>query len=551
MEPCHRPSRARGGARVSGLCLLAGFAFTLSGQINFERVRSFGFIDQLGDSPAAGLLTGSDGWLYGTTIFGGVSDKGTVFKIRKDGGGYLTLHQFTGVNGDGSSPAAALIEGSDGALYGTTISGGNGSAGTVFKVRKDGSGYSVVLSLESATGGANPQAALLEGSDGRLYGAARSGGIDNIGTLFRLQKDGGSFEVLHSFSGGAGDGKSPFAGLIEASDGLLYGTTYAGGNANAGVLFKINRNGAGFALVHSFTAATDGQGPSASLIEASDGALCGTARDGGDTGSGTVFKVNRDGSNFSALHHFGQSADGQNPYGGLVEGNDGAIRGTTRNGGAAINGTVFKMNKDGTSYTVLHHFDGGLGDGYRPEGGLVTGQDGEWYGTTRLGGRANIGVIFKLNNDGSDYVRLRSFTFNGNDAMRPYAGVVEGSEGALYGMTTEGGAYEFGAVFKLNKDGSGYAILHNFDPDTSEGINPFGGLIEGSDGVLYGATRYGGGVDLGTVFKINRDGAGYSVLHRFTNAPGTGAYPIAGVLEASDGMLYGRTISGGNGDGAT
>jgi len=551
MESCHRAARTRCGARVGVLCLSLGFAFIAGGQISFERLRSFGFIDQLGDSPAAALLAGSDGWLYGTTIFGGVSDKGTVFKIGKDGAGYVTLHQFTGTNGDGSSPAAALIEGSDGELYGTTYSGGNGNAGTVFKVKKDGSGYSVVLSLVTATRGANPQAALLEGSDGRLYGAARSGGFDGLGTLFRLQKDGGSFELLHDFSGVPGDGKTPFAGLIEASDGALYGTTHAGGDANAGVVFRINRDGSDFALLHSFTPASDGQGPSASLMEGSDGVLYGTTRDGGNAGLGTVFKMTRDGNNFAALHHFGQSGDGQNPYGGLVEGSDGAIRGTTRNGGTAINGTAFKLKKDGAGYSVLHHFDGSAGDGYRPEGGLVMDQAGNLYGTTRLGGRANIGAIFKMNSDGTGYAQLRSFTFNGNDAMRPYASVLEGSDGALFGMTTEGGSQEFGAIFRFKNDGSGYAILHNFDPDTDDGINPFGGLIEGSDGVLYGATRYGGGADLGTVFKINRDGEGYTLLHRFTNSPGTGRYPIAGVLEASDGMLYGRTISGGAADGAT
>src|SRR5205814_1478785 len=162
--------------------------------------------------------------------------------------------------------------------------------------------------------------------------------------------------------------------------GMLYGTTYSGGDANAGVVFKLNRDGSAFTVVHSFTAATDGQGPSASLIEASDGALYGTTRNGGDATVGTVFRVSRDGNSFSALHHFGQSGDGQNPYGGLTEGSDGAIYGTTRNGGTAINGTVFRLNKNGTGYVVLHHFDGGLGDGYRPEGGLVRGQDGLWYG---------------------------------------------------------------------------------------------------------------------------------------------------------------------------
>src|SRR6185369_4782225 len=142
MESCHRTARTRCGERICVLCLSLGFAFIACGQMSFERIRSFGFIDRLGDSPVASLLAGSDGWIYGTTIFGGVSDKGTVFKIAKDGTGYVTLHQFTGVNGDGSSPAAALIEGSDGALYGTTYSGGNGNAGTIFKVKQDGSGYS-------------------------------------------------------------------------------------------------------------------------------------------------------------------------------------------------------------------------------------------------------------------------------------------------------------------------------------------------------------------------------------------------------------------------
>src|SRR6266511_2325775 len=254
MESCHRPVRARLGTRIPKL--LAGLLFlcpasTVCGQAVFERIRSFGFIDRLGDSPAAGL-----------------------------------------------------VEGSDGALYGTTTSGGNGNGGTIFKVTKDGKGYALVLSLAAANGGANPQEGLIQGTDGRLYGAARSGGAGGLGTLFRLQRDGSGFELLRSFSGG--DGKNPFAGLIESSDGALYGTTSAGGSTDHGVVFRINRDGSGFTLLHSFAAATEGQGPSASLIEANDGVLYGTARNGGSAGFGTVFKINRDGTGFSALHHFGQ-----------------------------------------------------------------------------------------------------------------------------------------------------------------------------------------------------------------------------------------------------
>jgi uncharacterized repeat protein (TIGR03803 family) len=539
-------------SRLSFGLVWVSLAVTARAQLSLEQIHSFGFGPQLGDYPRAGVIEGADGWLYGTTLSGGIANLGTVFKVRKDGTGYLTLHQFTGAPGDGSKPLAELLEASDGALYGTTWEGGSGTAGTVFKLLKDGTGYTVLLHLDGPKQGGNLLAGLSEEGGGRLYGAAARSGPHGFGTLFRLNRDGSGFELLHSFGGGSGDGAQPHTGLLQGGDGLVYGATRAGGSLNAGMVFRMNRNGTGFALLHSFSGPADGRACSGGLAEGTDRRLYGVANEGGSFGAGTLYALDRDGGNFSVLHHFGQGgSDGQNPEDGVVQGKDGALYGIAYTGGDYMNGTVFKINPDGTSYTNLHQFNGGEDDGYRPEGPLCLASDGALYGTTSKGGRINAGLIFKLNPDGTGYARLRSFSITGGDATSAYGRVLEASDGFLYGMATAGGAREGGAVFKVHKDGSGYAILHDFTWETDDGFQPYGGFAEGRDGALYGTTGYGGGAARGTVFKINRDGSGYTILHRFSGAAGTGAYPSTGLILASDGGFYGRTISGGAGDGAT
>src|SRR6266496_4272135 len=163
-----------------------------TGQVTYQRLKSFGFPELSGADPRARVIEARDGGLYGTTSAGGNTGNGTVFKLNNDGTGYAVLHSFTGIDGD--SPWADLVEGTDGVLYGTTFGGGSAGAGTVFK----------------------------------------------------LNKDGGGFVVLHNFDFGRGDGHLPVAGLVEGNDGGLYGTTEAGGTSGGGTVFKLNKDGSGF-----------------------------------------------------------------------------------------------------------------------------------------------------------------------------------------------------------------------------------------------------------------------------------------------------------------
>ncbi len=365
-----------------------------------------------------------------------------------------------------------------------------------------------------------------------------------------MNSDGSGYNVFYHFAGGT-DGAQPRGTLLEISN-RLYGTTSVAGDSGRGTVFSVNKDGAGFSVLHTFTGSPgDGFDAWDGLLRGTDGALYGTTRQGGSVGQGIVFKINPDGSGYEVLHHFGGPDDGQEVWAGLVEGVDDRLYGAARNGGLHLNGTVFRLSKNGSGYETLHHFDGGIGEGYRPEGTLIRANDGALYGTTRKGGRGNIGSVYKLQPDGSAFATIQHFSVCGGDGTETSSRLLAATDGYLYGTTLKGGAFEFGTIFKVRYDGSDYQLLRDFGFDANDGINPYEGLSEDRDGVLYGATRYGGGVDAGTIFKLNKDGSGYNVIHRFTGATGTGSLPTAGVIEGSDGKLYGRTLKGGASDGAT
>lgn len=360
-----------------------------------------------------------------------------------------------------------------------------------------------------------------------------------------------SLRVLISFA--AGDGRISYAGLIEASDGALYGTTSAGGSVDAGTVFKLNKDGRDYTVLHSFSSANlDGFRPHAEVVEGSDGALYGTTRLGGNDKGGTVFRLSKDGSGYTLLHHFSLTAgDGHAPHGALVEGADGALYGTTFGTYNLHAGTVFKLRKDGSGYSVVHRFrdtgdDGGRGPG--PE--LIKGSDGALYGTTYYGSLPysinNVGSVFKLNEDGSGFGVLHNFRETGDDGVRPLDRLMEGSDGALYGTTPEGGTAEAGTAFRLNKDGSGYVVLRSFG-SVRDGSYPNGALVEGVDGALYGVTDldgYTGGT--GVVFRMGKDGSAYTVLHHFSGSDGKN--PVGALVKGSDGAFYGTTSRGGEFD---
>ncbi len=362
---------------------------------------------------------------------------------------FTNLHSF-GVFTNGANPSAALVQGSDRSFYGTTSGGGTNGGGTVFKISTDG----VLTTLYSFGGsdGANPSAALVQGSDGNFYGTTQEGGEGDYGTVFKINTNG-VLTSLYSFTGT--DGSANPNGLVQGKDGNFYGTTEG---YPYGTVFKISTNGA-LTTLHTF-GNSGGVLPNG-LVQGSDGSFYGTTEYEGFMGpallhyygNGTVFKISTNGA-FTFLYSFTGGNDGAYPAAGLVEGRDGNFYGTTEYtdgeggqwGGTSFYGagTVFRLSPDG-ALTSLYSF---AKDGANPSAALVQGSDGSFYGTTYQGGtNGSYGTLFKISSNGA-FTSLYSFT-GGNDGANPQAALVQGSDGNFYGTTENGGAGGGGTVFRL------------------------------------------------------------------------------------------------------
>ncbi len=413
---------------------------------------------------------------------------------------FTTLHSFsatdpdTGTNSDGANPYAGLIL-SGNALYGTAQQGGTNGTGTVFAVNTNGTSFTTRYSFtalfpegppccwapQSNSNGAWPYAGLILWGN-TLYGTTVQGNTNGTGTVFAVNTNGIGFTNLYSFTAGSGsdsqdymnnDGAFPTAGLI-LSGKTLYGTASGGGTNGTGTVFAVNTNGTGFTNLHTFTATDpntgtnrDGAFPGASLI-LSGNTLYGTAPNGGTNGNGTVFALNTNGTSFTILHTFtithpdtGTNNDGANPTAGLILWGN-TLCGTASRGGTNGNGTVFAVNTNGTGFTILHSFTAG---------------SGPLYG--------------KTNSDGSF----------------PSAGMILSGK-TLYGTAGGCGNYGNGTVFAVNTNGTGFTTLYSFtatDPNTGtnrDGANPSAGLIL-SGNALYGTAPSGGANGNGTLFSIS------------------------------------------------
>jgi uncharacterized repeat protein (TIGR03803 family) len=334
--------------------------------------------------------------------------------------------------------------------------------------------------------GANPYGDLVLSGD-TLYGTAYGGGANGCGTIFLLNTNGSGFFVLHTLAGSS-DGKNPVAGLLLAGD-TLYGTAQSGGTNACGTIFALNTNGSDFFVLHTFTDSSDGKGPSAGLLLAG-GTLYGTAQSGGTYGDGTLFSLSTNGSGFKVLHMFGSGLDGALPLGTLVLAGN-TLYGTSLFGGTNRAGTVFSIKTNGWNFTVLHKFTSSS-DGENPEAGLLLAGN-TLYGTTCFGGtNGGNGTVFSLNTDGSDFNVLHTFT-DGSDGGNP------GCKLALSGDTLYGTTFIAGTVFSVKTNGADFTVLHTLN-SAVEGSNPQAGLVL-SGNTLYGTAV--NGAWSGTVFSLS------------------------------------------------
>jgi uncharacterized repeat protein (TIGR03803 family) len=490
-----------------------------------------------GGNPFAGVIRDSAGNLYGTTGEGGTAGAGVVFEVNASGQ-ETVLYSFTG-GADGAHSFAGLVEDSAGNLYGTTLDGGTAGAGVVFKVAAAG-GQTVLYSFPGLgyPQGGYPQGGVILDSASNLYGTTSYGGAGGTGVVFKLDT-AGQETVVYSFPGTA-DGGNPMAGLIRDSAGNLYGTTYQGGTAGAGVVFKVSAAGHETVL-YTFTGGSDGGYPQGGVIRDPAGNLYGTTVGGGAAGAGTVFKVDAAGGE-SVLYSFTGGADGGYPYASVVRDSAGNLYGTTVDGGTAGAGVVFKLDTTGQE-TVLHNFTGYPDDGGNPYAGVALDSHGNLYGTTAFGGAEDDGVVYKVGSAGQENVIL-SFTY-GPGGCDPQSGVILDSAGNLYGTTSECGAAGYGVVYKVARSGE-EAVLYSFCSLTAcaDGTSPgAAGVIRDSSGNLYGTTGGGGTAGYGVVWELGTSGQ-ETVLYSFTGGS-DGGDPFAGVIRDSAGNLYGTTRDGG------
>jgi uncharacterized repeat protein (TIGR03803 family) len=536
VSECHLDGAAGWAPLVLGrdgaLYGAAGTVYRVDGSGNFTVLHSF-LSAPFADVPSGSLVLGSDGALYGTTRRDNINyGSFSVFRIDSTG----TFTSLSSSDDPTMSPIGfgPLVAGRDGALYATTSSGGAAGLGAFVRIDTPDT-YTILHSFRGADGGQQPLAALVAGSDGALYGTTARGGPRDMGTVFRIESTG-TFSSLHSFNGT--DGAYPTAALLLGSDGALYGTTSGmpticcdWRRSAIPTIFKIDRAGT-FTSLHSFTELLF-SGESAALAPGGDGVVYGSTRS-------EVFKIDNEGT-FTLLHSFESESESEwsRSLGtSLVMGSDSMLYGMHTQsdcypeGSCYPSSTFFQVDGAG-NFTSLNSFSDDYGhsalvvgsDGafygtasdtifridragnltsFQQEAGsspssLVVGADGALYGTTLYGGPSHDGTVFRLDSAGN-FTTLHSFAHAEGD--NPSA-LTLGRDGALYGTTSYGGPSGHGTVFRIDSAGA-FTPLHAFE--YAHGASPFAPLTLGGDCALYGTAAEGGPARGGSVYRIFETG---------------------------------------------
>lgn len=548
-----------------GLISLGGAAFRGDAQTLTTLCSAGDVSKQVGVRPAAPLLYAPDGLLYGSTseALGVGIVRGAIFKISRDGSGLALVKQFTNAL-EGSCPQGRLVLDGD-TLYGLTTRDGPSGGGTVFRVSTNGAGFSVLAALPGNSFTSSPHAIgglTLAGST--LFGAAPSAGKSNAGTIFRLKRDGTDFVILKEFSGP--DGAMPCGDLV-LSGSTLFGTTAGGGKNSAGTIFRVETDGTGFATLKAFTFATSAEGgaaPSGGLVLA-DGVLYGTtlmgsAAGGSPFGPGTVFRIKTDGSAFQTIATLPEQdlsgSFGRGPVGTLVM-KDNTLFGVTSSflslapgptvfhvktngseliaerwaGAADVRAglTLVENNAFGAAYDTVfsaqsgyvrnvqgHLFQGGLFHaftGYVGEGGVnpVTRVGDYLYGTTALGGASNAGTIFRTKNEGTGKVEvLFSFPVGTNGYQPTGRLAVSGTN--IFGMAL--GSDTEAVLYRVATDGRNYQVIRRFFIGDVRFVPPFLASPVVFNGHVYAAYRTLSGAD--AVVRMDEDGLDFRILDTST-----------------------------------
>ncbi len=503
-----------GGSNGAGVI----FSFEPLTSSNYSVIHNFD-LGPDGGYPEGSIIYSNDGSprLFGMTTSGGSYNFGTIFQQDLFGPNYFgNIFTFGAQDeqaiGDLFAPNPAALS-----FYGTTTNGGGSGNGIIFKLEYNGGWiFSVVYEMQDAVSGFHPRGSLIGSTNGKLYGINR-GGNTSSGVLFEFDPAGaGTYVKKKDFD--PSNGTYPGTGMVQAPNGRLYGTTSMGGAYGLGVLYKYDPFYHLYTVLHDFNG-TDGKGAYNVPIAASNGKIYGTTSAGGDYDLGVIYSYDMNGGNFAVEHSFNDTA-GRDAW-DLMQASNGKIYGTTVGGGSGANhsGVLFRFDPSNGSYIVLWEFVSATG--VFPYSKLIEKSPNLLYGTTGFGGVSDIGLIFSYNISTDDYTVVKDFAGTAAGAA-PTGPLALLPNGDIYGTTyfSDAGNIGNGKIFKYVSSTNNLTLVHEFNGN-EDGLNPFmGGLLKGSDGILYGSA-YGGTNGNGVVFSLNPASSAFSTLISFDGLNGS------------------------------
>ncbi len=428
------------------------------------------------------------------------------------------------------------------ALWGMTSRGGMDGLGTIFKTNPDGTSLSVQKSFKYLVSGSRPQGSLTEGQNGKLYGMASEGGLNETGVLFEYDLATSAYIKKLDFIGA--NGEYPGASLTKANNNKLYGMTAYGGANNAGVLFEYDPATSTYTKKLDFenpNISALGGAPLGSLTLAGNGKLYGMTNYGGPNGYGVLFEYDPATSTYTNKFNFNNTT-GSYPYGSLNLASNGKMYGMTNQGGANSFGVLFEYDPATSTYTKKLDFNNTT-NGAGPKGNLTQAGNGKMYGMTNYGGASGLGVLFEYDPATSAYVK--KLDFNNTTGTYPNGSLVVAANGKVYGMVG-GGANNNGVLFEYDPAASTYT--KKFDFISPNGSNPGSSLNLATNGKLYGLTQDGGSLADGVLFEYDPATSTFTKKLDFNLTDGES--PLGSLAQASNGKLYGTTNGGGaTGDG--
>ena len=461
-----------------------------------------------GAIPSGSLIRARDGNLYGLTEAGGLNRYGVIFQYNDSTNIYTDKYDFDYTNGAGGY--GSLIQASNGKLYGMSNSGGANSGGVLFEYDDSANTYAKLYDLNSANGD-YPDGSLIQASNGKLYGMTQYGGLTNNGVILEYDIIGNVYTAKINFND-VPNGTYPFGSLCKASNGKYYGLTDQGGANNNGVLFEYDDSTNTYTKKFDFGGA-NGANPQGSVIQASNGKLYGMTYAGGVNGYGVLFEYD-DSTNTCTKKYDFDGTNGAYPYGSPIQATNGKLYGMTYEGGANSVGVLFEYDDSTNTYTKKYDFD--YTNGGYPAGSLIQATNGKLYGLTFTGGANGGGVIFEFDDSTTTYTV--KYVFDNTNGGNPFGSLVQGNDNKFYGMTYNGGATSVGVLFEYDDSTNTYAKKLDFGG--TNGNSPRGSLIQATNGKLYGMTNGGGTNGVGVIFEYDRSTNTYRKVGDFNSALG-------------------------------